>query len=132
MSTDIDDEEALTPSLLLNGRRITSLPHEKVDDEEINDPDYGNSNEVTKRAKRQALLLQHFRNRWKTKYLTSLREFHKTTGDNKQTINIGDLVLVHDDKPRINWKLAVIEHFIEGEDGQVRAPHIRTATGKTN
>ena len=132
VSTDIDDEEALTPSHLLYGRRITSLPHEKVDDEEINDPDYGNSNEITKRAKRQALLLQHFRNRWKTEYLTSLREFHKTTGDNKQTINIGDIVLVQDDKPRINWKLAVIEHFIEGEDGHVRAAHIRTATGKTN
>ena len=71
---------------LLNGRRIT-LPHEKIDDGDINDPDYGNLTEVTKRARRQALLLQHFRNRWKTE---SLREFHITTGNNKQTINIGD------------------------------------------
>ena len=132
VSADIDDEEALTPSHLLNGRRITSLPHEKVDDEDIHDPDYGNLTEVTKRARRQALLLQHFRNRWRTEYLTSLREFHRTTGNNKQIINIGDVVLVHDDKPRINWKLAVIENFIEGEDGQIRAAHIRTATGKTN
>ena len=132
VSADIDDQEALTPSHLLSGRRITSLPHEKVDDEDIHDPDYGNLTEVTKRARRQALLLQHFRNRWRTEYLTSLREFHRTTGNNKQIINIGDVVLVHDDKPRINWKLAVIENFIEGEDGQIRAAHIRTATGKTN
>jgi hypothetical protein len=132
VSADIDDEEALTPSHLLNGRRITSLPHENVDDEDINDPDYGNLTEMTRRARRQALLLQHFRNRWKTEYLTSLREFHKTTGNNKQTINIGDIVLVHDDKPRVNWKLAVIENLIEGEDGQIRAAHIRTSTGKTN
>ncbi len=132
VSADIDDEEALTPSHLLNGRRITSLPHENVDDEDIDDPDYGNLTEMTRRARRQALLLQHFRNRWKTEYLTSLREFHKTTGNNKQTINIGDIVLVHDDKPRVNWKLAVIENLIEGEDGQIRAAHIRTSTGKTN
>jgi hypothetical protein len=26
----------------------------------------------------------------------------------------------------------VIENFIEGEDGQIRAAHIRIATGKTN
>ena len=40
--------------------------------------------------------------------------------------------MVYDDKQRINWKLAVIEHLIEGEDGQIRAAHIRTANGKTN
>jgi hypothetical protein len=63
VSTDINDKEALTPSHLLNGRRITSLLHEEVDDESINDPDYGTITEVTRRARRQALLLQHFRNR---------------------------------------------------------------------
>ena len=105
---------------LLNGRRITLLPHENVNEEDINDPDYGNLTTITKRARRMALLLQHFRNRWKNEYLTSLREFHRTTGKNKQTINIGDVVLVHDDKPRIKWKLAVIKNLTEGKDGYVQ------------
>ena len=101
ISADIDDEEALTPSHLLNRRRITLLPRENVNEEDINDPDYRYLTTITKRAGRMALLLQHFRNRWKNEYLTSLREFHRTTGKSKQTINIGDVVLVHDDKPRI-------------------------------
>ena len=66
ISADIDDEEALTPSHLLNGRRITLLPRENVNEEDINDPDYGHLTTITKRARRMALLLQHFRNRWKT------------------------------------------------------------------
>ena len=47
-------------------------------------------------------------------------------------MKIGDVVLVHDDTPRINWKLAVVEELIVGNDGLVRAAHIRTAQGRTN
>ena len=96
VSADVEDEDVLTPS---------TLPHERVDDEEINDPGHGNSNELTKRAKRLALLLQHLRNRWKTGYLTTLRAFQKAIGDKKQTIKNGDIVLLYDDKPRIDWNL---------------------------
>ena len=41
-------EEALAPSHLLDGRRITLLPRENVDEEDINDPDYGNLTTITK------------------------------------------------------------------------------------
>ena len=30
------------------------------------------------------------------------------------TVCIGDVVLVHDDAPRINWQLAVIEDVVRG------------------
>lgn len=98
VSTNIDDDEALTLSHLLNGCRITSLPHEKVDNEDIDDPDYGSLTEVTRWARRQALLLQHLRNRWKTEYLTSLRKFHRTTGNKERAIKYRRCVLAHDDK----------------------------------
>ena len=40
--------------------------------------------------------------------------------------------MVHDDTPRITWKLAVIEELMKGKDGLVRAAKIRTAQGRTN
>ena len=103
--SDISDPEPLTPAHLLYGRKVTSLPHPMVDDEDIIDPDYPENTEsaLQKRAKTQALILKHFWKRWKLEYLTSLQEFHKTTGNNIQQVRIGDVVLVHDDAPRINW-----------------------------
>ena len=64
--------------------------------------------------------------------MTSLREFHRATGHNKQVIKKVDIVVVHDDTPRINWKLAVIEDLIAGNDRLARAANIRTAQGRTN
>jgi hypothetical protein len=40
--------------------------------------------------------------------------------------------LIHDDSPRIKWKLAVIEDLITGNDGLIRAANLRTSTGQTN
>ena len=40
-------------------------------------------------------------------------------------------MIVHDDKPRVQWKLAVVEELIEGRDGMVRAAHIRMDKLKT-
>ena len=41
-------------------------------------------------------------------------------------------MLVHDDGPRVQWRLAVVEDLIHGGDGLVRAANIRTSTGRTN
>ena len=132
ITPDIEDADPLTPSHLPCGRRITSLPHVSIEDEEVKDPTYGTARDVQYRARKQALVIQHFRRRWKEEYLTSLREFHRATGRNDQTIKVGDIVLVHDETPRMTWKMAVIEQLIRGNDGLVRAANIRTATGRTN
>ena len=39
--SDVNDPEHLTPTHLLYGRRITSLPHPIVEDDELVDPNYG-------------------------------------------------------------------------------------------
>jgi len=44
----------------------------------------------------------------------------------------GVVVLVHDETPCINWRLAVVEDTIAGDDGLITAANIRTSTGKTN
>ncbi|XP_065915698.1 uncharacterized protein [Dysidea avara] len=132
VSPDERDPEPLTPAHLLYGRRITSLLHPMVEDDELDDPSYGTESDLKKRANAQALILKHFWKRWKLEYLTSLREFHKTTGNNIQKVQIGDVVLVHDDTPRIRWDLAVIEDVIKGSDGLIRAAKIHTKGGRTN
>ena len=130
VSSDPSDPEPLTPSHLICGRRITSLPHLMLD--ETVDPTYGAAS-VTEMAKRQSQLIQHFQSRWKREYLTSLREYHRSSGrGNKEVIKVGDIVIIHDDAPRAGWKLAVVEKLITGSDGMTRAAEIRTARGTTN
>ena len=131
ISSDIKDPEPLTPAHLLYGRRIVPLPYHNTEKDEVDDPDYEDECAVIRRAKVQALMLKNFWTRWRSEYLTSLREFHKTTGNNIQQVKAGDVVLVHDDTPRVNWKYAVIESVIKGNDGLIRAVNIRTSTGKT-
>ena len=101
VSSDVNDIELLTPAHLLYGRRITSLPYPHVDEDEIEDPDFMNDSEARRRAKSQALRLKHFESRWRKEYLTSLREFHKNTGKNKQSVRVGDVVLIHSEKARL-------------------------------
>ncbi|XP_071160987.1 uncharacterized protein [Mytilus edulis] len=90
------------------------------------------ASDISKRAQRLSTLIEHFWNSWKFEYLTSLREFHKKTGDNKINIKVGDVVQVHDDKPRIKWKTAVVEEVVTGNDGLVHSAIIRTNSGRTS
>ena len=132
ISDDITDPQPLTPAHLLHGRRITKLPHQPATLEELQDLDYSHAESVRRDAKIQSILLQHFVSRWKHEYLTSLREFYRPSGTSGQRINVGDVVLVHDDCPRINWKMAVVEGLVKGGDGLVRSVNIRTKNGATN
>jgi hypothetical protein len=65
--------------------------------------------------------------------LPALREYHQETKKSQPTVvKEKDVVLIHDEKPRREWKLAVIENIIRSADGEIRAADIRTANGKTN
>jgi len=58
----------------------------------------------------QPVLFQHYVSRWRHDYLTSLREFyHPSNKGGSKKIKVGNIVLVHDDSPRINWKMTVVE-----------------------
>ena len=128
-SCDINDLNPITPSHLLHGRRIVKLPHTDVQEDEIYTT---GASEIRQRAKKQALILQHFATRWRCEYLTALQETHRVTGNNHQEIKPGDVVLIHDDTTRVNWKMAVIESVNKGADGKIWSANIRTPTGRTN
>ena len=64
--------------------------------------------------------------------MTALRGFHRVSGTNTQTVKSGDVVLIQDDTPCMNWKLAVVERLNKGADGLTHSADIRTSTGRTN
>ncbi|XP_071123186.1 uncharacterized protein [Mytilus edulis] len=130
-SSNIKDCEALTPSHLLYGRRISTLPYPQSKIENILDPTYMGHKDLNKSVYRQTQLIQHFWKRWKSEYHTSLREFHRTIGKNEQLINTGDIVQIHNECPRINWKIGIVIELARGNDGLVRSARIRTSTGET-
>ena len=45
---------------------------------------------------------------------------------------VGDVVLIHDDSAKVNWKLAIIESLNKGAHGLIHSANICTATGRTN
>lgn len=132
VSPDLEDAKPLTPAHLLHGHRITSLPHEVVEEQDLTDPTYGNITGVSQRAQLQAFLLNQFQARWTYEYFTSLREYHRTTGNNSQKIKPGDIVLMYDESPRSTWKLAIVEELITGKDRLTRAAKIKTCQERTN
>ncbi|XP_065893695.1 uncharacterized protein, partial [Dysidea avara] len=99
--------------------------------DELIDPSYRETSQLQKKAKVQAVLLRDFRKRWCHEYLAALREYHRASGNNKQSIREGDVVVVHDDTPRATWRMAVVTDLIAGRDGLIRAAVIRTANGNT-
>ena len=44
--------------------------------------------------------------------LDILREFHKVTGKNEQSVKVRDTVLIHED-----WRMAVMEQLMKVKDG---------------
>ena len=124
---DINDQP-LTPSHLVTGRRLATLPYSTPILEEDD-----NSKSLTRRQMYLNLLLNHFWKWWITEYLMSLREFHnlKRKSSRNKTAEVGDVVVIHDDGlSRSKWKTGVVEELIVGEDQEVRGVKVRTLTNK--
>ena len=70
----MDVEEPLTPSHLLVGRRLLSLPDYLGHVCEPSDEDFEvGASQLTKRMKHLASVLNHFWRRWRSEYLNELR-----------------------------------------------------------
>ena len=131
---DINDASPLTTSRFLCGHRLLTLPDTRVSVKE-SDPDYIptdiSTKELTKRAKYHKIVIQAFWTRWPKEYLTSLREYnsYQKKTSNKTAIAIGDVVLIHDNVPRNQWKIGVVTDSHKGKDGLVRAVSLRISSG---
>ena len=127
MTSEAADREPLTPAHLLYGRRIITLPY----NDKLPEPKPFTPDTVTKQARVQTSLIKHLRDRWRHEYLTSLRQNHKTTGQNDQSITVGDVVLIHYETHRAKWKMGTIEQSMTGRDDLTRSALVCTGNGQS-
>ena len=126
-----DVEEPLTPSHLILGYRVMSLPnHSNVT---LDDPDfYESPDNLNRQFKHLATIMKKLWSQWRKEYLTDLRESHRTLLAKRKTSDVvknGELVVVHDDNlSRGQWRLSRIEEVIKGSDRQVRGARVRMQT----
>ena len=69
----------------------------------------------------------HFWYRWRSEYLTSLREYQKLQNTRKlpRIPKLNHIVIINDDKlPRHQWRLGRIIELIKGRDGEIRAVNL--------
>ena len=125
-----DRVEPLTPSHLLTGRRLLSIPDESiVAGEESSEVEI-----LTRRQRYVASLLSHFWSRWKREYVVELREHHrvlqKGAVSKSPSVEIGDIVTVMEEgkSNRGIWKLGKVLEVCPGNDGLVRGVTIEVAS----
>ena len=112
----------LTPSHLIYGRQLPSLPEMRNDEEE-------SERGLLRRFRYFAKLRIHFWNRWRREYLTDLREHHRGRKESQNKVSIGNVVFVHEDNTkRSNWKMGKVVEQIVGKDDVVRGAKLRLIT----
>lgn len=131
-----DLEEPLTPSHLLMGRRVLSMPDHLSLTIDPNDEDFTanpTSTQLSDRVKRLNGALNYFWSRWRDEYLLELRDAHRNANRGRvpcSSVSVGDMVVVHDASlPRGFWKLGKIKEVIPGRDGRVRGAVVRLSSG---
>ena len=124
-----DLEEPLTPSHLLIGRRVMSLPDPVPDDDSDDDV---TADQLNRRSKHLNLTLNRFWKRWRNEYLLELREAHRhNKGTEVAPVEVGDVVVIHsENQPRGFWKLARVERTITGHDGKIRGAAVRVTNSQ--
>ena len=113
VSTDCADLSLISPSQLLWGRRVTTLPYQR-DSAENSMCESHTKDQLNKNFTRWCNLIEHFSNRWKLEYLTSLPEYHQFIGNNRQEMKVGEIVPIHNDTYRNQWKLWIIDTLFKG------------------
>lgn len=113
-----DLSETITPSHLLIGRRLLSIPDNFCLDTDDSDEGYETGRLIlTKRMKYIDNMLTQFWNHWRIEYLLELRDAHRYSmrSTDGVEIAIGDIVVIHsDEKHRGFWNLGKIEETIRG------------------
>ena len=128
VSDNVDDLQPITPSLLMLGHRLDSVPVPVANPEEEGDPSFGATDSLTQRQKHTRRIKEHYHARWYREYLTELR---RTADHSRQgrAPEIGEIVQIQDDGHRLMWRLGIISRLHTGSDGHVRSCSVKTSHG---
>ena len=109
-------EQVLTPSHFLILKRHGKESKRSIP--EIN---------ILAKYKGSRRMIERFWDTWYKQYLTALRErmVAKRNKCSKTTPKRGDIVLLKDSKPRLQWKLGTVETLHMGRDGTARSASVR-------
>uniref|UniRef100_A0A1B6KZV2 Integrase catalytic domain-containing protein n=1 Tax=Graphocephala atropunctata TaxID=36148 RepID=A0A1B6KZV2_9HEMI len=119
LSTDPNDLQALTPGHFLIGAPLASLPELPLSEV----PD----NRLTLWQLTQAFS-QRIWKRWNRDYLHTLQQRLKWDKPTRN-LQVGDLVIIHQDTPSLMWPLARITKVTKGSDNVVRVVELKTPHG---
>lgn len=113
-----DINETLTPSHMLHARRIRTMPllTEGSSEPVLNETD------VFQQYLSVSRIIKHFESVWRSEYLTALRErkYGAQNPVDKNSIKVGDIVLVQAERPRDLWPLGKIVQLYPDKDNIVR------------
>lgn len=122
-----DSEEPPTPSHLLCGHRVMSLPDNRSSGAEDSDTDV-QPQDLERRMRHLSNVMKIFWKRWRNEYLLEFRNSHRsdTQHSSDRVVSIGDVIIVHDeDQPIGKWRIGKVEALVKGSDGQVRGAVVR-------
>ena len=120
------DEWAITPSMLLLGRQIGSLPHPgrnpALKDEQLPS--------VTRLMMLRKRMMSALWKQWQRDYLWQSQYSRLAHFPNPPTLKIGQVVLLREKGLKTgSWRLARVTDLIEGNDGLVRKVALRLPSG---
>ena len=111
----------ISPSDLLIGRRVTSLPQELPEGDQF----WTEEVDASRRMKYQEKLSQEFWSRWKNEYLTDLKKTNLKFRETRIP-KVGDVCIVSDDGlKRCLWPMGIITKLYRGRDDKIRSVQLR-------
>ena len=128
-SDNLDDLAPITPSLLIFGHKLRDFP-DTIDEDQISDLTYNSAKMLSKAFIYRTKVLENFWKRWESEYLKSLRERFNIPNRNRNNLLVpGQIVLIHDNVHRSQWKMGMILELIPSLDQYVRSVKLKVSNG---
>ena len=119
MSSDPNDHEVLSPGHFLIGAPLDALPSSQGPKKHDPSP--------RDRWKLTQAMFQSFWDRWSKEYLANLQQRSKWTKDIEESIKVGDLVLLRDERTKpLQWPRARVTKLFLGNDDIARVAEVKT------